>query len=49
MKNLILLRGLAGDRVFSIIVENRHGGINIHNCPPETIERMESRFEIKLK
>ena len=38
-----------GYKIFSIIVENRHGGVNIHNCPPETIDRMEARFEIKLK
>ena len=34
--------------VFSIIVENRHGGVNEHNVPKETIEKMKSRFEIRL-
>lgn len=37
-----------GYRVFSIIVENRHGGKNSHNVPPETLEKMEKRFSIKL-
>jgi predicted kinase len=34
--------------VFTIVVENRHGGKNIHNVPNETIEKMKQRFEIKL-
>lgn len=38
-----------GYRVVSLIVENRHGSTNIHNCPQETIDKMEARFEIKLK
>ena len=37
-----------GYKVFSIIVENRHGGVNEHNCPEETIQKMKDRFEIKL-
>ena len=35
-------------KVFSIIVENRHGGKNVHNVPQETLEKMKNRFEIKL-
>ena len=35
-------------KVFSIIVENRHGGVNEHNCPEETVQKMKDRFEIKL-
>jgi predicted kinase len=34
--------------VFSIIVENRHGGKNIHNVPTEVLEKMKNRFELKL-
>lgn len=34
--------------VFTIIVENRHGGINQHNVPEDKIEIMKNRFEIKL-
>ena len=37
-----------GYKVFSIIVENRHGGENVHNVPQETLEKMKNRFEIKL-
>lgn len=29
-----------GYEVFCIIMENRHGGINTHNVPQETLERM---------
>jgi len=32
----------------SIVVENRHGGTNIHNVPEEKIEQMKNRFSIKL-
>lgn len=38
-----------GYRVTSLIVENRHGGVNEHGVPEETLTRMEKRFEIKLK
>jgi predicted kinase len=37
-----------GYKVFSIIVENRHGGINQHGVPAEKIEQMKNRFEVKL-
>ena len=37
-----------GYKVFSMIVENRHGGINQHGVPEETLEQMKNRFEIKL-
>ena len=37
-----------GYTVFSIIVENRHGGINEHGVPAEKLEQMKNRFQIKL-
>ena len=37
-----------GYKVFSMIVENRHGGVNKHGVPEEKIEQMKNRFEIKL-
>ena len=37
-----------GYRVFSIIVENRHGGKDIHNVPQAALDAMEKRFEVKL-
>lgn len=35
-------------RVFSIIVENRHDGVNSHGVPEDKLEAMKSRFEVKL-
>ncbi len=35
-------------KVFTIIVENRHGGVNQHGVPAEKIEQMKNRFEVKL-
>jgi hypothetical protein len=35
-------------RVYSVIVENRHDGVNQHGCPDDKIEQMKNRFEIKL-
>jgi predicted kinase len=37
-----------GYRVHSIVVENRHGGVNEHGVPEEKLEQMKNRFEIKL-
>ena len=37
-----------GYRVTSVIVENRHGGENIHNVPDVTLGNMRNRFQIKL-
>jgi len=37
-----------GYRVFSMIVENRHGGQDSHDVPVETLEKMKNRFEIEL-
>lgn len=37
-----------GYRVYSLIVENRHGGVNVHRVPEEKLIQMKQRFEIKL-
>jgi predicted kinase len=37
-----------GYRVHSIIVENRHGGVNEHDVPQDTLEKMKNRFKIRL-
>lgn len=37
-----------GYKTFSIVVENRHGGINEHGVPEDKVEQMRNRFEIKL-
>jgi adenylate kinase family enzyme len=35
-------------RVTTLIVENRHGGENVHGVPADKLEQMKNRFEIKL-
>ena len=37
-----------GYKVTSVIVENRHGGVNTHNVPDATLGNMRNRFNIKL-
>ena len=37
-----------GYQVHSVIVENRHGGVNTHGVPEDKLEIMKNRFEIKL-
>lgn len=37
-----------GYMVFSVIVENRHGGKNVHDVPEDIIDKMKNRFEIIL-
>jgi predicted kinase len=37
-----------GYQVHSIIVENRHGGVNQHGVSEESLEKQRSRFNIKL-
>ena len=37
-----------GYKVYSLIVENRHGGVNEHGVPEEKLVQMKQRFEIKL-
>lgn len=37
-----------GYRVFTVIVESRHGNKSVHNVPEETLEKMKARFNIKL-
>ena len=48
MENYIKLGGKYNFRVHSIIVENRHEGVNVHGCPEDKIEQMKNRFQIKL-
>jgi predicted kinase len=35
-------------KIFSVIVENRHGNKNIHGVPDDTLKRMKDRFQISL-
>ncbi len=48
MKPYFELAEKHGYKVFSIIVENRHGGVNEHGVPEDKLEIMRNRFEIKL-
>ena len=48
MKPYFELAEVHGYKVFSIIIENIHGGTNEHNVPDEVLTKMRERFEIKL-
>lgn len=48
MKPYLDLAEKFGYVVFSVIVENRHGGANIHGVPPETVLKQAERFEVRL-
>lgn len=37
-----------GYMVISLIVENRHGGVNEHGVPEDKLKSMKDRFEISL-
>ena len=37
-----------GYKVYSLIVENRHNGVNEHGVPEDKLEIMRKRFEISL-
>jgi predicted kinase len=48
MEPYVQLAKQYGYMVFTFIVENRHGGTNVHGVPDETLEKMRNRFEVKL-
>jgi predicted kinase len=48
MKPYVDLAEKYGYTVFTIVTENRHGGVNVHNVPEEVLDNMKNRFEIKL-
>jgi predicted kinase len=48
MEPYFVLAKKYGYSVFTIVVENRHGGKNQHNVPDDILEKMRNRFEIKL-
>ena len=37
-----------GYTVYTVIVENRHGGVNKHGVPEDKVDVMRKRMEIKL-
>jgi hypothetical protein len=48
MKPYFDLANTYGYQVFSLVVENRHGGSNQHGVPEDKVQIMRDRFEIKL-
>jgi predicted kinase len=48
MKDYFDLAEKYGYKTVSLIVENRHGGKNVHGVPDEKLEIMKNRFSIKL-
>jgi energy-coupling factor transporter ATP-binding protein EcfA2 len=48
MKPYFELAEKNGYRVYSLIVENRHDGVNQHGVPADKLEQMKNRFEVKL-
>jgi hypothetical protein len=46
MKPYFELAKVYGYKVFTIIVENRHNGKNVHEVPEDKIQMMKDRFEI---
>jgi predicted kinase len=48
MKSYYELAEKYGYTVYSIISENRHNGVNVHNVPEDKLKIMKERFEIKL-
>ena len=48
MKDYYELAEKYGYKVVSLIVENRHGGKNVHGVSDDKLEIMKNRFEIKL-
>ena len=48
MKHYFELAKEYGYKVFTIIVENRHGGKNVHEVPEDKIQMMKDRFEVNL-
>lgn len=49
MKPYFELAEKYGYTVHSLIVENRHGGVNTHGVPEEALQKMENRFVTKLR
>lgn len=44
----IMMAKKLGYRVFSVVMENRHYGVNLHNVPQATMDKMLMRFSVKL-
>lgn len=49
MNPYITLAKSKGYRVFTLIIENRHGGTNRHSVPEHVLDKQAQRFSIKLR
>ena len=48
MEPYFKLAGQYQYRLFVVTVENRHGGVNIHNIPQEQLEKMAAKYKVQL-
>jgi len=48
MKPYFTLAKNMGYRIFTVIMENRHGGTNVHDVPATVLNKQKERFNIKL-
>jgi len=48
MEEYIEMAKRYGYRVHTVIVENRHGGTNVHGVPDDKLQVMKERFSIQL-
>ena len=48
MEDYFKLAEKYGYKVVSLIIENRHGGQNVHGVPENKLQIMKDRFQIKL-
>jgi predicted kinase len=48
MEDYFKLAEKYGYKVVSLILENRHGGQNVHGVPEDKLQIMKDRFQIKL-
>jgi predicted kinase len=48
MKAYLEMASRHGYTAFTIIVENRHGGVNTHGVPEDKLQVMKDRFEFSL-
>lgn len=35
-------------RIFTVIMENRHGGTNVHDVPEPVLQKQKNKFSVKL-
>jgi len=48
MKPYRTLATTFGYKVFTLIVENRHKGVSVHNVPDDVLSNQKEKFEVKL-